>query len=92
MSKSLHSREYAVFVRVLRGTRERLGVTQVELAERLSVTQVFVSKCERGERRLDIVELRRWCAALGVGFVELAEELQANLDTEPVSPAAAGLG
>ena len=32
----------------LRKRRQRLGMTQKELAEALGVTQPFVSRCERG--------------------------------------------
>ena len=49
-----------------------LNVPQVVhlFALRLGVTQSFVSKCERGERRLDIVEVRAWGVALGIPFTE----------------------
>jgi transcriptional regulator with XRE-family HTH domain len=57
---------YRIFLQALRGARESAGVTQELLATRLDETQSFVSKCERGERRLDIVELFRFCAALDV--------------------------
>ena len=36
--------------------RKDAGVTQVELAERLGKPQQFVSKVEKGDRRLDLVE------------------------------------
>jgi transcriptional regulator with XRE-family HTH domain len=49
-------------------------VSQVELAERLGNTQTFVSKCERGERRLDAVELVEFAEALGVPALELLSE------------------
>ena len=68
MEKSIYSQEYQLFLDHLREARERKGLTQIELAERLGQTQSFVSKVERGERRLDIVELRAFCRALGVGF------------------------
>ena len=57
---------------MLRATREQSGITQLEIAARLEVTQSFISKCERGERRVDIVELRAWCSALGVSLNEFA--------------------
>lgn len=68
MHKSLPSRNYTLFLDQLVAARKRAGLTQEQLAERLGATQSFVSKCERGERRLDIVELREWCRALGVSF------------------------
>jgi transcriptional regulator with XRE-family HTH domain len=51
-------------VRRLRGLRESRGITQAELAKRLAKQQSFVSKVERGQRQLDVVELRWWCDAL----------------------------
>jgi len=51
-----------------------MGVSQVELAERLENTQTFVSKCERGERRIDAVELVEFAEALGVPPLELSGE------------------
>lgn len=66
MEKSIYTREYAVFLEQLRKARETKNLTQTEVAERLGQTQSFVSKVERGERRLDVVELRAFCSALGV--------------------------
>ncbi|MEB5967395.1 helix-turn-helix domain-containing protein [Comamonas testosteroni] len=54
-------------------------MTQIELAARLGETQVFVSKCERGERRLDLVETIEWCKALDVSFVTFAIQLDEML-------------
>ncbi len=51
-------------LRLLKATRRSLGETQEELAGKLGESQSFVSKCERGERRLDIIELRAFCSAL----------------------------
>lgn len=76
MQKSIHSPRYRAFVRLLRETRERAGLTQIELAERLGETQSFVSKCERGERRLDVVEVAEICDALGVSFKGFAAKLE----------------
>lgn len=72
MEKSIYSLEYTLFLGVLRSVREQAGITQQEIAARLGATQSFVSKCERGERRLDIVELRAWCSALGVPLSKFA--------------------
>ena len=77
MEKSIHTKEYALFLEILRGTRERAGLTQLVVAERLHATQTFVSKCERGERRLDIVELREWCIAIGTTLGALSSSFDA---------------
>lgn len=74
MDKTIHSRDYAVFLNLLRAARERAGLTQEEVASKLNETQSFVSKCERGERRLDIVEIRLWCMALNISLCELMKK------------------
>ena len=79
MEKSVHTREYKVFVEVLRGTREQAGITQVELAERLGESQVFVSRYERGETRLDIVQIRTICAALGTSLPAFVRKYERGL-------------
>lgn len=74
MANSTHNSDYQLLLSVLRAVRKRVGVSQVDLAERLGNTQTFVSKCERGERRLDVVELVEFAEALGVPPLELIEE------------------
>jgi transcriptional regulator with XRE-family HTH domain len=46
--------------------REGANLTQVQLAKKLCQTQSFISKCERGERRLDVVQLRASGRAIGL--------------------------
>ncbi len=73
MDKSIFTEQYAVFLRVLRKTRQEAELTQVDLAERLNQTQSFISKCERGERRLDVVELHVFCQAMGVAMADFIQ-------------------
>ncbi len=49
--------EYKHFLNQLRAARETAGLTQAEVAKRLGQPQSFVSKCESGERRVDVGEL-----------------------------------
>jgi transcriptional regulator with XRE-family HTH domain len=51
--------------RMIRRERENAQLTQAELASRIGVPQSFVSKCESGERRIGVLDLRRICVALG---------------------------
>jgi len=76
VDKSITSRDYRLFLQQLRATRKRAGVTQVDLAKRLKETQSFVSKCERGERRLDIIEVRAFCRAIGVSMKSFLQDLE----------------
>ena len=68
MSKSIHSPAYQHFCHLLIEAREQAGLTQIGLAEKLEKPQSFVSKYERGERRLDLIE-----------FLELAQVLQIDV-------------
>ncbi len=74
MEKSVFTEGYAVFLRCLKDARKRSKMSQVELAGRLGQTQSWVSKVERGERRVDIVEVREFCRAIGVPFGEFVGE------------------
>jgi transcriptional regulator with XRE-family HTH domain len=53
---------------LLREVRLEVGLRQSDLAEKLGQPQSFVSKYESGERRLDILELREVCNALGISL------------------------
>ncbi len=47
------------------------------LAEILGVSQSFVTKYESGERRLDLIQLRHICTALGIKLSVFATEFDA---------------
>ena len=82
MKKSLFSEDYRCFLKLLREVRERAGLTQEQIAERLETTQSIISKCERGERRLDIVELKAWCQALDISLPVFITEFEKALEEE----------
>lgn len=79
MEKQIHSKEQKILLLLLRELREQAGVRQVDLAKKLKRHQSFVSKFESGERRLDILELREICKALGVAFAQVTVELDRRL-------------
>lgn len=66
-------------LRVLREMREQVSLTQMELASKLNVTQVFISKCESGQRRLDLIELRAWCAAMGISTTDFLKSVEVGI-------------
>jgi len=57
--------QYDAFLKKLRQARLDAGLTQEEVARRLGKPQSFVSKCESGERRVDVVELTRLAKLYG---------------------------
>jgi transcriptional regulator with XRE-family HTH domain len=52
-------KEYKVVGAALAAARERAGLTQKQLARKLRKPQSFVSNYERGQRRIDVLELLR---------------------------------
>ncbi|MHB0913534.1 MAG: helix-turn-helix domain-containing protein [Armatimonadota bacterium] len=79
MEKTIYTRDYATFLRCFREARKRADLTQKELAERIGETQSFVSKCERGERRIDVIELRECCKAMGITLEQFVQDLETAL-------------
>jgi transcriptional regulator with XRE-family HTH domain len=76
MEKSIHSGQYAIFLKLLREKRQEAGLTQAQLARKIRETQTFVSKCERGERRIDLIELRAFCKAYGMSLKQFVSALE----------------
>ncbi len=54
------SAAYRLFLTRLREARLAAGLTQTDVAARIRRPQSFVSKCESGERRVDVVELHEF--------------------------------
>ena len=57
MARSIYTNEYKNVVKKLRRARNEAGLLQVDVAKKLKKPQSYVSKIERGERRVDIAEL-----------------------------------
>lgn len=52
--------QYKKLTQKLRQARLDAGFTQVEAGQRLKKPQAYISKIERGERRVDVVELNEF--------------------------------
>lgn len=66
MAKTIHRAEYRQLVDQLRQKREKLGLSQGELATRLGWSQQKISFIETGARRMDILEYVTVARALGL--------------------------
>ena len=60
MSSPTKSPRYLQFLERLRAARLEASLTQEEVARKIKKPQSYVSKCESGERRVDVVELERF--------------------------------
>jgi transcriptional regulator with XRE-family HTH domain len=77
--KSIHTPQQKRLLTLLRQLRLEARLTQAELGTRIQKDQTFVSKYESGERRLDILEVREVCAALGITLKEFVRRLDKAL-------------
>ncbi len=57
-------------------------MTQQELSTILGCSQSYVCKYEQCQKRIDIIELRKICLALGVNLIVLIQEFEERLNTE----------
>jgi transcriptional regulator with XRE-family HTH domain len=81
MAKSIHTAEYQLFLALLREQRVASGLSQEQVASKLGLTQSAYSKFERGERRIDVVELAMICRALEISFVDFTKQFDHALST-----------
>lgn len=75
VKKALYERSYAAFTDLLKEERRKAGLTQAMLAKRLRQPQSYVSKYERGDRRLDVIEFLEIARALRFDPNELLQKL-----------------
>ncbi len=73
--------QYERFQVLMVAAREKRGLKQIELANRLGQPQSFVSKYERGERRLDLLEFLIVAKALQIDPKGVIREL----DKSPIT-------
>jgi len=77
--KTIHTEAYQHLLVLLVEARKAAGLTQQELSERLGRPQSYVSKFERGERRLDVVEFLGIARSLGIDSHDVMDSVAAKL-------------
>ena len=60
MGRTIHTKEYALFIEKLKKARQESGFRQIDVAKKISRPQSYVSRVESGEYRLDILEVKRF--------------------------------
>jgi transcriptional regulator with XRE-family HTH domain len=61
--------------RTLIAARKEAGITQAQLAKALRRPQSFISKYERGERRLDVIEFLEVTEVIGADPIRIIKAL-----------------
>lgn len=79
MDKSIHTRHYRQLIGLVREEREKRQITQGQLAAMLGVQQAAISKIENCERRIDLLELRQICQALGVSLIDIINKFEERI-------------
>jgi transcriptional regulator with XRE-family HTH domain len=79
--KSIHDPAYRRLAAMLREAREQAGLTQRALAHALGEHHTFVWKAENADRRIDAVELIRWCKACGASPSDIYTRLDKHVRT-----------
>lgn len=74
--------ELTTLGRILVGARERAGMKQSDVAAKLGLPASYLSKVEKGTRRLDVIELVRIAEAMEADPAEIIRELQAALKVQ----------
>jgi len=83
VTRSVFSEQYDRFRHLLIQARKTAGISQTELAEKLAKPQSFVSKYERGERRLDVIEFFEVAQAIGIDPFDFLHMLQDSFSAPP---------
>ncbi|MBA3484318.1 MAG: helix-turn-helix transcriptional regulator [Pirellulales bacterium] len=78
MPKSVFTARYKRFLDLLVEARTAAEVSQVELAARIGWQQTDISKVERGERRLDLIEFLAFAEALKIDAPAFVKRLQSG--------------
>lgn len=86
MTKSAFSERYTRLRHLLIEARNKSGLTQLDLALKLERPQSFVSKVERGERKLDLVEFLDFAAALDLNVTDTISDIASIVETARLRP------
>lgn len=79
MPNPIHDPSYVLFREMLTNARVTSGVLQSTVAEKLGKNQSFVSKYERGERRLDLPEFLEISEVLEIDVVDFIKKYKDEL-------------
>ena len=60
MGSSLYTKEHKAIIEKLKKARVEAGLDQVDVAKKLNKTQSYISKIESGQRKVDVIQLKKF--------------------------------
>lgn len=84
---SVHRQEHLVLAQLVRELRIAAGMTQVQTAAALGITQTGISDIESGDRGLDLIVVRDLVGIFGADWFAFIQELETRIlaGTKPAS-------
>jgi transcriptional regulator with XRE-family HTH domain len=79
MKKEIYIAQRGRLVSLLREMRIEAGMTQIDLAAHIEKDQGYVSRYESGQKKLDVLEVREICQAIGITLEEFVKRLEGVL-------------
>ncbi|WP_084462487.1 helix-turn-helix domain-containing protein [Oceanibaculum pacificum] len=73
-ARDISDRDYRRLIELLIARRRAAGLTQNDLTYGLKKNQAGISKLERCQRRLDVIDLVRYCDAIGADPLDIMRE------------------
>jgi len=72
---TLHDLRHMTVIEILKKSRLEKRLKQDDLADRMGVSRVYISKVESGDRNLTYIELIDYCKALGIDIHSLIKSI-----------------
>lgn len=79
MPKSIHQHENEVLTKLLKEMRLASGMLQADVAQALGRSQSHISDIENGTRRLDLIQLREYCAIFDTALTTFVRRFEKSL-------------
>ncbi|HMU88428.1 MAG TPA: helix-turn-helix transcriptional regulator [Agitococcus sp.] len=76
MVKTIYQESYQAFIKQLVLARKASGLTQMQVAEKLSKPQSYIAKVEGADRKLDVMEFVELCEVIHQDPSELIKLLK----------------
>lgn len=76
LQKSVYTKKYRRLIDLLKQARVNADLSQSDVASIFRRPQSFISKCESGERRIDVIELLELCRIYRISSESILKSLE----------------